>query len=542
MSRGSALHQPFSNRRKLAFEWILVLGLDHTVRRWMTLTEEHNAMNTPAPISTRVRFAFAVLLLALSFTAGGSDQVCAAGQWLSGDFHHHTWLTDGNHTQQAIAGNAFNRYQLDWIASSEHGGTSKNDSDGHAFPSPVWRWITLTYYSYPIIEDLRRDYPGKLLIQGLEWNVPGHEHASVGIIADQPRAISNFEYRFDRQDTDVSRANEGLPKQNATHNDALAALKWLQENHPGACYVVINHPSRKLRYSAADLRDFNNAAPDAAVGFEGLPGHQSADSRGRYRAGPFMDQNGTDITGKARTYGGADYMLATVGGLWDALLGEGRRFWVFANSDFHRTGESFWPGEYSKSYVFASERSLSSLVDGLRSGNSFAVHGDLIKALDFRASGGSSQATMGEVLTVKKGQPVVLSIKYQSPAVNNHGDTVEVDHIDLIAGEVKGRAAPGTPGYREDTNETAAVIERFTTKGQKPDTDGWISVEFKLNKAEKDMYFRLRGTNLGLGVENETDPQGDPLLDDLMGTNGPDKAYKDLWFYSNPIFLSVNQE
>jgi len=28
-------------------------------------------------------------------------------------------------------------------------------------------------------------------------------------------------------------------------------------------------------------------------------------------------------------------MTAKVGGLWDSLLGEGRRFWAFVNSDFH---------------------------------------------------------------------------------------------------------------------------------------------------------------------------------------------------------------
>ncbi|WP_202610455.1 hypothetical protein [Herbidospora solisilvae] len=40
-------------------------------------------------------------------------------------------------------------------------------------------------------------------------------------------------------------------------------------------------------------------------------------------------------------------MTARVGGLWDALLGEGRRWWITATSDSHvhwtRGGSDFWP-------------------------------------------------------------------------------------------------------------------------------------------------------------------------------------------------------
>ena len=37
----------------------------------------------------------------------------------------------------------------------------------------------------------------------------------------------------------------------------------------------------------------------------------------------------------ARTFGGFDQMTAIVGGLWDSMLGEGRRFWIVATSDSH---------------------------------------------------------------------------------------------------------------------------------------------------------------------------------------------------------------
>ncbi len=480
-----------------------------------------------------------VFTMALSLIAAGNAQAAAVGKWLSGDLHNHTWLTDGNYTEQEVVYHAFEQYKLDWMANSEHGGMSKNDPWGHPFPSPVWRWITLSFYSYPIIEDLRLDYPKRLIVQGLEWNVPTHEHASVGIVADEPVSISDFEYRFDGADADTSRAGEGLDKHNVTHADAVAALKWLQDIYTKTSYFVINHPSRKLKYSVSDIRDFNNAAPDVAFGLEGFPGHQKAAARGEYGNGPYKDQNGTDITYKARTYGGADYMMAKVGGLWDALLGEGRKFWVFVNSDFHAVANDFWPGEYAKTYTFVADKIYEAIVDGLRSGNSFAVQGDLIRALDFQAKGGSSPATMGQTLTVKKGQSVTVTIKYKSPLTNNNGDAVEVDHVDLIAGEIKGKTEPGTPEYAKDTNETTKVIKRFTTKGRKTGKDGWISLTYVVKAPQKDTYLRLRGTNLGLRVPNETDAQGNPLMDDLMGPNNAEKAYKDLWFYSNPIFLHV---
>ena len=64
-----------------------------------------------------------------------------------------------------------------------------------------------------------------------------------------------------------------------------------------------------------------------------------------------------------------------------------------------------------------------------------------------------------------------------------------------------------------------------------------------------DMYFRIRGTNLGYNVVKKdntgtkivygTDAMGSPLIN-TPGTNNADMAWDDLWFYSNPIFVAVN--
>ena len=74
------------------------------------------------------------------------------------------------------------------------------------------------------------------------------------------------------------------------------------------------------------------------------------------------------------TMGGFDQMTARLGGFWDSMLGEGRRWWVTANSDSHvnwrEGGVDFWPGEYSKTYVFA-EKNHDDILEGIRRGRVF---------------------------------------------------------------------------------------------------------------------------------------------------------------------------
>lgn len=485
----------------------------------------------------------------------------SAGRWIAGDFHNHTYLTDGSDVESDVLANAF-KFGLGWIANSEHGGTSARTPQGAAWPNDtlflgnppagkMWRWQSLEQYSYPIIAEARGDYPDKLIVQGYEWNVPTHEHASVGIVGSAERggkAVAQHEYLFDAGDSgSTSDGYLGVTGKAAanSHDKAVAGAKWLEDNYPKASYFLLNHPSRALKYSIADIRDFNNAAPDVAFGFEGIPGHQKEAQRGGY--------GGTSP--KARTYGGADYMIAQVGGLWDALLGEGRHFYSFVNSDFHSVSGDFWPGEYAKSYTFARDEnhdgsiSPDELVDGLRSGNSFAVHGDLISALDFTAQHGDRRAVMGSELHLDKGANVTIKIRFKSPARNNNGDAVEVDHIDLIAGEITGKVAKFmedgvTPNldYGKNTNESTRVVATFAKRDFEADEDGYRTIVYPVKHLKKATYFRLRGTNLASNTVNETDAQGNPLVDDLMGANTPANAYADLWFYSNPIFVYVSRQ
>ncbi len=222
---------------------------------------------------------------------------------------------------------------------------------GHGSPSPCGSGNRCRDYAYPVYVAERAQYPAKPLILGFEWGIPGADEAKVGIAVDDPTALSDFEYMFEKKDLDTSREGElsitgdPLVKLNETPADGVAAVAWLQEHYAGRSYAICAHPSRALGWTVDDIRDVNNAAPDVAFGFAGIPGSQKEPpSRCGYDTFFYVDPSlppdervvdwATTVT--ARTYGGADYMVAKLGGLWDSLLGEGRHWWAFSDSDFPR--------------------------------------------------------------------------------------------------------------------------------------------------------------------------------------------------------------
>ncbi len=167
----------------------------------------------------------------------------------------------------------------------------------------------------------------------------------------------------------------------------------------------------------------NDAAPEIAFGMEGLPGHQpDLTGRGGYNY-TFADPA---VQERARTYGGADWMTSQVGGLWDSLLGEGRNWWIFNNSDYHTYQNQYkdaagnvlrdaatttsGPGQYAKTWTYVNKFTTVGVVDGMRSGNVFVANGDLINALKFTVADGKRSATMGQTLTTTAGKTVTVTI------------------------------------------------------------------------------------------------------------------------------------
>jgi hypothetical protein len=360
-------------------------------------------------------------------------------------------------------------------------------------------------------------------------------------------AVAQFEYIFDNGDRDetggaafgwVKSANSGKEK-------TREALYWLNTHHRLTSWVAPNHPERANRWHINDYRDLNDIAPDIFVAFEGIPGYQGSRNRG------FGNANSYE---KSNTFGGVGKHAAKVGGVWDALLSEGRRFSLVANTDFHahvsKGGSAFYPGEYHKTYIFMKEKTAQAFVAGLRSGNIYCVLGDLIDRLEFTVDG----ATMGETCYAKE-STVKIRILVRDPDTNNHNQWSDMtnpvlNHIDLIAGNMRPKVAKDTPEYSAGEYDKVKIIARFDATGNVIDANGIKSikwkdlgdgvklVEYKV-KITGDTYFRLRGTNHGLNVEGRTDATGNPVESTPASSSAEAIviAFEDLWFYSNPIFV-----
>jgi hypothetical protein len=360
--------------------------------------------------------------------------------------------------------------------------------------------------------------------------------------------MAQFEYMFDNSDRDQTGGLEfGWVKSTKRGKEkTMEAVEWLQTHYRYTSWIAPNHPERANSWHINDYRDLLDVAPDVFVAFEGMPGHQASRNRGGI-GNERSYQN-------SYTFGGVGIHAARIGGVWDALLSEGRRFWLTALSDFHAHvnsgGDDFYPGEYSQTYVLMKEKTAQAFVDGLRSGNIFCVHGGLIDRLEFSVG----TATMGETYHAKR-NTVKIRILVRDPETNNHNQWSDItnpalNHIDLIAGEMRPTVAKGTPEYSVGEYDKVSVIARFDATGGITDANGIKStkwkdlgggiklIEYKVN-ITGDTFFRLRGTNNGLNVAGKTDATGNPL-EDTPASNSIEAAkiaFEDLWFYSNPVFV-----
>ncbi|MFM9925927.1 S-layer protein [Variovorax sp. H27-G14] len=495
------------------------------------------------------------------------------GRWTVGDLHVHTMQSDDTQqvsTLDQVLALAFDRFGLDWAALSDHLRLSSYDNDGRLLPAQIPFSEGMAKYQVPRIKALQAGgkYADKTIFASFEWDMPSHDHGNVGILTDAPmsaaalKAASQFEYLFTNRDAalfppaDVSAWGPKAGTTYSTHAETLSAIAWLKKNYPDSSYLQINHPSRNPgKYTAAQLREMNDLAPNIVFSLEGMVGNQMEPDRGGYTSA-YIPANLP-----SRTYGGVDYLVARLGGTWDALLSEGRHIWNVADSDYHFTtskglySSGYAPGEYARNHLWGDVKEPKSLLEAMRSGKLFAVNGGLIDTLDFKVQSAKGAGEMGSDVAAKAGEDLKITIRFKSPERNNFEYLLGsgmyanvkpvVDHIDLIAGDVTGPETPGTPGYARDTNPSTRVVKRFTRADWKLDADGYFAVSYTV-KAGNNQYFRLRGTNLGTDVPNET-AGGEPLAD--TQTTGTDNVarfnainarnYSDLWFYSNPVFVKV---
>jgi hypothetical protein len=448
----------------------------------------------------------AVVLGALPGTAPAADRDVGR-RWLAGDHHVHSeWSVgwdektspptpirggDSAHTRSHNARQALAN-RLSWIVHTDHGGP------GHS--------VVTRDHAWPALLEARRAVPALIQFNGMELDVPGGEHATL-IIAPGPNErdeLVTIEREYNRREP----LQSGSRKDGQLMLDALAHMRAL----PAPPLVFINHPSRTAtgvgRWGSvepSELSAWHSAAPRVLVGMEGAPGHQAAaDYRGLYR------------NAGAPTFGGFDQMTALVGGVWDSMLADGRRFWITATSDSHRNvrdgGRDFDPGQYSKTYVWA-RHEAEDILDGMRTGRMFAVTGDLIDALELTVTAvgdAGRAATMGGTLVLPANARMRVMLRVRQPA------QPALDHIDLIVGT---RRAPDS-----DRGGPQMQVRHFAPNEWQSDGQ-WRSVWWELAIPQYGGFVRARGTNTA-----EAEPLADP-----RGEN----PWQDLWFYSNPVFVEM---
>ena len=526
----------------------------------------------------------------------------AQGKWMSGEYHTHTGqskdateafmslenvlgaafrnekVLDGNKgtatkTDNITAGDSFDYLMLADHLRKSYNGVDENASRQYNVPFYVAAQTQLRE-----MEKLRMQglYADKILYSGFEWDMPGLDHASVGLIdpdsdAVPAQGIHQFEWLYGSQkDGDDTALFDGdsIDEQalwgerknpdgsSGSVDTAVEAAEWVEQNYPDS-FILPNHPSRHNgdtgEVTIEALRKLNDAAPGVVFGFEGLPGNQMDDS---------CELPDSDIRG------GADEMIAVTGGVWDALLSEGRRFYNFANSDFHfkissneQYSSGYWASEFSNNYTWVEpgndgQFTFSDVVEGMRSGNSYAVKGNLISDLSFTVSDGSGAATMGGELTAKDGDPVTVTIRFKVPEKNNYqslyntstglgaDNSPEVDHVDLIMGHVTGKVDGAN--YSSTDNTDAKIVKTFSkaelaaAKG----VDGFYTLTYT-TEADSDLYFRVRGVSF-----SDVDGNGDPVTHErsIPSVSTQEKFdyindynYTHLSFYANPVWVTVSE-
>jgi len=444
--------------------------------------------------------------------------------WLAGDHHIHShfsvgWDTRTNPPTPILAGDAIysiplnarmaRQHGLSWMVATDHGGPHHSKVNFER--------------AYPELLRSRAEVPEVIQFYGMELDTPGADHSSLIVphTHDEADRLRDLESRFAKY--------EAWPEDPTWDREPrmLAALRAMRAL-PERPVVIANHPSRSAtglgKYgldTPSELRNWNDTAPEVAVGMAGAPGHQAMAIKGDGSLDP-KGERGYYID--YPTHGSFDQMTARLGGFWDSMLGEGRHWWITANSDSHvhwtKDGGDFWPGEYSKTYVWAAANHAA-ILQGIREGRIFVTTGDLVSELDLTARLEGKEAHIGAALGIARGASVEIEIRFLDPtSENHHGENPSVRRVDLIGGNVSGPVSDRSA----DTNATTRVLARFTSKDWKRD-GAYRVMTYRMENIASDTYLRVRGTN-GEEMEPEPDPPGED-------------PWSDLWFYSNPIFLNI---
>jgi hypothetical protein len=483
-------------------------------------------------------------------TARDVDGGC---RWLAGDHHIHTHYSNDavyrviDHARHASA------WGLDWMVITDHGsvphvklGLDKVKRD---------------------IEHARAEFENMLIFHGLEWTVPAADHGTVFVHpgGDDVAVLREFGHAFDVSMTGA--ADEAL---------AVAGVEFLARAVRGKriadALFLANHPAHKGLVSPHQLRAWRDTDPHIAVGMAAAPGHQAGGirkpfGRGGYRGSYDNAPRPGSFAGyppeSYRTHGGYDWMTATVGGVWDSLLAEGKPWWVTASSDVHdvhgevayvdgpgsdfeRDGHmngpilgatprwgngGFWPGQYSKTHVGVRDVSYAAVMDGIRRGRIWVDHGGLVGGLDvrLRVKDTGAGVTLGGTLSVARDRGVELVITVELASMPNGAQVVPaLARVDVIAGDVTGPVTD-RDAFTAPNTKVVGAYDTSTATGR-------VTLVHDVGAVDRPMYFRVRGTDGNRSAPGlrgaDIDPAGP--AQDIAGAADP---WRDLWFYTNPIWV-----
>ena len=496
---------------------------------------------------------------------GGADPRLA---YLVGDHHvHSVYSHDAKYTfsQQAQAAA---KYGLDWMVFNEH------SNFGHADYGAAME--------HQEILKARAENPRQLIFQGLEWYIPAAEHCTI-FAAPGPHEVdvlTKFELAYDGKLLGYADGAPDNPNTARNEAHAVKAIKWLAEQrrtgYVDDVLVLANHPMRLGIDSPHEMRNWRDAAPEIMIGMEGAPGAQGGgipgwegpeSQRGEYTNKPSANSWAGYPANAYVLYGGFDWMTATVGGMWDAMLAEGKLFTITTNSDVHRVvfdtwkngdwlpgqnfdntgripdpvntdspqpGGDFWPGQFSRTHVGVTRYGYRQVMAGLRAGRVWLDHGHLLDGLDVRLRRDCDHGpgvTLGGRLRARKGEKLTLSVTVTTTSrPNTQGILPQLAHVDLIRGAVRGPVTDRDDWRAPDTR----VVTTKDVSGRK----GTYTLRIPVTAGEESFYVRLRGSD---GKRNGTgylgaaiDPHG-PIPHE-PGNGDP---WADTWFYSNPVFVDV---
>ena len=182
------------------------------------------------------------------------------GIWLQGETHTHYLLRRDPGAAMIEAAVASG---LDFIASTNHAQAA------------------FTNHPSRTIEAMRREYPGILILAGIEWNVPAGDHATV-LVEQGPgewELLQRFSQRFDRKANPQLKAlevEESVEDGGGTwaistwpHQAPIELAAHRRRAERPVHGVYLNHLARHDYLSVADIDELQRAG---LAGFEAAPG------------------------------------------------------------------------------------------------------------------------------------------------------------------------------------------------------------------------------------------------------------------------------